>query len=410
VRPSAPARADLRNRPPRLAVLDLLRFLAALAVVAYHYTAFHHGAFGVPPGTVFPTVGKVTGLGALGVELFFVISGFVILMSVWGRSAQEFVASRIARLFPAYWVAVVLMGAMMVFAQPGILRVLYGPVTLSDVLGNLTMVQTALGVKNIDGVYWTLFAELRFYVSVGLLALIGLNRNRVIAFAVFWPILGELANSSSSPLAASLLGGRFAAFFAAGMLLYVIYREGHSALLWLLVGLQWALAMRHASTDLVSAINGNTGRHFPPVVVMTAVTLAFVAVALATLSPLSRISWRALPFLGALTYPLYLLHENWGWVLISVLHDRIGQWPAVLVAAGIVLAASTAVHVCVEKPLAPLLRRVVRNGLTQPPTELRTVEPADIPSARSGELTARLPGLQPAPAGEQVLDRPVPVS
>ena len=46
----------------------------------------------------------------MGVPFFFVISGFVVLMTAWGRDVPHFVASRVGRLFPAYWVAVVIAG------------------------------------------------------------------------------------------------------------------------------------------------------------------------------------------------------------------------------------------------------------------------------------------------------------
>ncbi len=347
-------------------MLDLLRLVAALAVVAYHYTAFRQNAFGAPTDVVFPSVGRFTGVGALGVQLFFVISGFVILMSLWGRSIQDFTASRAARLLPAYVVAVLVSGIMMVAFHPAILEGIYGRTTSSDVIANLTMMQSALGVQNLDGVYWTLFAEFRFYVLVGLLSLWGLTRGRVIAFAFFWPVLGELANTAGSPLAASLLGGRHAAFFAAGMVIYLMYRDGRSMLLWLLLGMQWAFAMRHAGTDLVSAINGNTGQGYAPETAMATVTLAFAAVLVATLTPFNNMSWRWMSFAGGLTYPLYLIHENWGWVIISATHETLGQWTALAVAVTAVLIAAATIHVFVERPLAPRIRRAVREGLESP--------------------------------------------
>lgn len=97
---------------PRFFLLDLLRLGAALAVVAYHWTARSHRYWGRPPTEEFQFVSKLSGYGALGVQLFFIISGFVILMSAQGRSVGQFVASRVARLFPAYWVAVLATAAL----------------------------------------------------------------------------------------------------------------------------------------------------------------------------------------------------------------------------------------------------------------------------------------------------------
>ena len=64
-----------------------------------------------------PRAARSTSFGYLGVELFFLISGFVILMSVWNRAPGAFGVSRVVRLFPAYWFSVVL--AMIVLFTTG---------------------------------------------------------------------------------------------------------------------------------------------------------------------------------------------------------------------------------------------------------------------------------------------------
>src|SRR4051794_4426878 len=305
-----------RARKPgrRLGLLDLLRFAAALAVVAFHFTARPNRSFGIDVNEVFPDLGTLTVYGSLGVELFFIISGFVILASVWGRSTGEFVASRVARLFPAYWCAVVLTAAMMLLFRPAVLG---NSLTLGDAIANLTMGQSAVGARNVDGVYWTLFMELKFYLLVALLALLGINRVRVITFASLWPFMAGLAGQADSELLSGLLCGRYSIFFCTGMLLFLIYRDGHSLLLWLLVGMQWALAMQFAATSLKAGLERSAGHEMPAGTAMAVVTLCFVLVGAATLTPLSRLSWRWMTFVGSLTYPLYLIHENWGWVVIS---------------------------------------------------------------------------------------------
>jgi len=110
----APARATEPSRP-RLTALDGLRFVAAAAVVVYHLTARQSSVWDGQQQDLLGDTGRWTSLGSLGPELFFVISGFVLAPSAWGRSAVHVVASRVARLYPAYWVGVLATGGLLLF-------------------------------------------------------------------------------------------------------------------------------------------------------------------------------------------------------------------------------------------------------------------------------------------------------
>lgn len=73
-------------------MLDGLRFVAALMVMAYHYVGREQPFWGAPVKELFPTASPYAAYGSLGVHLFFVISGFVILMLAEGRTIGAFVA------------------------------------------------------------------------------------------------------------------------------------------------------------------------------------------------------------------------------------------------------------------------------------------------------------------------------
>ena len=193
---------------------------------------------------MWPGVGALTQYGYLGVNMFFVISGFVILMTAWGRTVETFAISRVTRLFPAYWVSVALTAVLLLALWPQGKQI-----EAWQAFTNLTMLQSAYDVPHVDGVYWTLWTELRFYLLMGLFVLVGITRRRIVAVCALWPVLGEVASRTNQDLVGTLLVHDYAPYFAAGMMLYLIYRDGHSWLSWGLVAWNWCLALPLAVTD-----------------------------------------------------------------------------------------------------------------------------------------------------------------
>ena len=96
---------DYKKASNRIYEMDVLRISGALVVIMYHYT-FRGLILNGERIPLFPAIEVVTKYGYLGIGLFFMISGFVILFSALNKSPLEFVISRIDRLYPVYWVAV----------------------------------------------------------------------------------------------------------------------------------------------------------------------------------------------------------------------------------------------------------------------------------------------------------------
>lgn len=357
-RPGAPAAAPATRDRPRLVALDGLRFAAAVGVLLYHYAVRDSQAWGRPPSEVFPGLGEWLVYAALGPELFFVISGFVILMTAWGRSVPQVAASRVARLYPAYWASVLLTGALLLWLWPD-----GKDVTPGQVAVNLTMLQSLVDVGNVDGVYWTLWTELRFYALVLVLVAIGITRRRVLAFAVLWPTAALLADAAGPPWLREVLISGYAPLFAAGMVLYVILRDGHSRGAWWLVAANTAASVWLVVPHQLAQQARNTAQSPSPVVLGALVVVCVALVAVVTLTPVARLRWRWLTTVGALTYPLYLLHEHWGWWVIAHVRDVVPVPVAFALATAFSVALAVAVHHVVERRLGPPLRSGVQRGL-----------------------------------------------
>ncbi|MEU1122527.1 acyltransferase [Streptomyces sp. NPDC005899] len=355
----APASRSASRDTGRLRALDGLRILAALMVCLYHYAGKNGPvaeSWGQSPGVKFPTLSSFATYGSLGVQLFFIISGFVICMSSWGRSPGDFFRSRVARLYPAYWAAIVLITGAAV-----LLPVVVAPLPLDELLVNLTMLQQPMGVDRVLGVCWTLWVEMRFYLLFAVFVVWrGVTYRRVVVFCIGWTFAAVFARVAQTPLTDALVMRDHAPYFVGGLALYLIHRYGSDLLLWGIVVTSWLLGQRYSVTALWHpGMEGDFARS--PYVVQAIVTLAFAAVAAVALGGLRWANWRWLTVAGALTYPFYLLHEHLGWFAIRVMNRVLHLPTQVTLAAsvGCMLLLAHLLHRWVEKPIGPRLKRTM---------------------------------------------------
>jgi len=176
----------------RLAALDALRGVAALLVVV------QHGGEQLWSGFRSFTGGAVQ-LGQLGVMAFFLVSGFVIPLSLErGRSLRRFVLTRVSRLYPAYWLSLL---AVLAAWQAGRFQVPHPFGTDPAAWAvEATMLQAFSGVPNLQGQYWSLAFELIFYSIAAVLFVLRLHR-RSVPLAV-----GALAVAAGAHLVGRLTG------------------------------------------------------------------------------------------------------------------------------------------------------------------------------------------------------------
>ncbi|MFI6054576.1 acyltransferase family protein [Streptomyces violascens] len=361
----------------RLAGVDGLRLLAAMAVAAYHYIGtptprFWGEAYDLPQAA--PLLHAVSGYGWLGVEAFFLISGFVICMSCWDRTPAQFAVSRISRLFPLYWAVV------LIIVATGTVTVLAGqrsgaPTDLRTTLGNLTMIPGPLGLDLTAGVAWTLWVEARFYLLMGALLLIGLTYRRVMAFGFLWLVLASIGRELHSTVLDELLLSQYAGLFVAGIALYLMHRFGANLLLWLLAGFAWCYTL----TVLDDRVATHTGSNWA---VSAAVLTGFLLLlTLAGPGPLRHLTWRTLVYAGTLTYPFYLVHQSLGIPLtrgILKTAPALGLLPSIALGLLLSLVLAAALNHLVDRKLGRLLRRHLTTALN--PTSTQPDRPVPSPA------------------------------
>ena len=338
--------------------IDLLRFLAAFSVVVFHY-AFRGSAEEQPNPVSYPLLEPVVKYGYLGVELFFIISGYVVLMSAQTKTVRQFFVSRVVRLYPAFWVACTATFIVVSWWGPP----LNGPywstkmaVNPVQYLVNMTMLQHFAGCQDIDGVYWTLAYEIRFYVLIALVLALRLMHRLPLLIAgwLFYGIMVAV-DLDFRPLSAVLFPS-FSPLFIAGMLFYLLQQRLFNPwLLYLLMGISWALAMQNA---LVFADGQAYYYHsrFSPVIVASAVSVFYLVFWLIVrrsfaFQPCSWLAW-----LGALTYPLYLIHQHIGYILFQRLGGKVDAYGLLVGIVALMLLLAYCLYRFIERPFANRLR------------------------------------------------------
>ena len=337
------------SKSQRYTELDAVRGVAALAVVLFHYTSRYRVLF--PGDSVFPLPFT---LGFWGVELFFGISGFVILMTLHRcATARDFIVSRFSRLYPAYWAAMISTFVVLaVFGLPG------RTVSWGDALVNLTMWQEFLGFRHVDSVYWSLQVELIFYCwMLGVFMFKSLGRIHWIVLG--WVLLGLIVQFysvlSGAPVRyfwVRLLLVDNAAFFAIGVVSYMAFSRRRIDLpVWTVYGTSvlaaWAY---HGVAGLILAAG------------LVALFFGFIR------GRADFLRQRPLLFLGQISYPLYLLHQNIGYMLMYHLEQAgLTLNAAILLALGSCIALAYGLHRAVEQPAL----RIIRGWFSVHPPVLR---------------------------------------
>ncbi|MCL1476072.1 MAG: acyltransferase [Marinobacter sp.] len=340
----------------RLELLDYGRFFAAISVVLFHYT-FNGIANGkITSISHTPWLIGVTKYGYLGVEFFFMISGFVIFFSARNKVASRFIVSRAIRIYPAYWFAV-LFTSFFAMQWGANLMSIYP----SQVLANLTMLQSLLGITHIDGVYWTLVYEIQFYFTVFLLIFFGLQKYLNYIF-IFWPIIFFAALAFE--IQDLPLMGSYFYYFSAGAIFAVLkekfdWRAVFSLFLIYILCLNFSISNVEQSADSKEV-------EYSFMVIGLIVTFFFLLFGYQNTQKAQLLKLPLSKIAGALTYPVYLIHAHFGYMFISQFATEENKVFVYILTISIVLAVSLLIHKVVEEYFAAVWKGVFGFVLSRP--------------------------------------------
>lgn len=331
----------------RYGEIDALRGIAALMVVVFHFSK-------AKTDSIFLR------FGVTGVDLFFIISGFVILMTLEKtRHWKDFVISRLSRLYPTYWACVTLTAIIVItkfFLQEPFskLAFVYG--------ANLTMFQQYFHVADLDAPYWTMLVEMIFYVFMLLIFITKQLKNiEILGAVILLPIFvystdwfrNAHTNTFETMSFYIPLVNHFPLFFT-GILFYKIKFNGGSLARYSLLLLSF----------LVQLFLFNDGGRsyvfisFLPYVIM--LIIYYAVFSLYVRGHLGFIKTKLLLFLGSISFSLYLFHEVFGTeVVIPQLIEIFGfnYWVAASLAVFVVIGTAYLISILVEWPAMTYIRQ-----------------------------------------------------
>ena len=287
----------IANSRDRLKSLDSLRGLAAFGVLLGHYTYVYGRYFPPLKGSEFFNLEVLT----RGVELFFILSGFVIFYSLQNEfSVINFAKKRFIRLYPTYWICIIITFATVSFF--GLPRL---EVSVNDMLLNFTMLQQVFYAKNVDNSYWTLVPELFFYVIMGVLFWSKLLKN-IYLVSIVWLLLSLVhLHLYHIKFVGLLLNLDYIQYFISGIMFYKLRNDKSDYKAWSILFIAFLFSMiRVENNNVLFTLN-------IPSIVIYGLFLLFI------FEKLKILEIKPLLFLGKISYALYLIHQHIGYVIIN---------------------------------------------------------------------------------------------
>lgn len=357
---SAPGDVTLKN--DRLVGLDLLRFFCAVSVMVFHLAYWSRWPDAsaaksvVQAATAYQELAPYTWWGWVGVEIFFVISGFVISQSAAKATPYSFFRGRLLRLAPGVWICATMTFAVMVI-MPGqsfpAIAVRYAHTMVLDPLGGW-----------ISGVYWTLPIEVAFYAMTWLLLLVGrfrwltplMTALAVCSCAIWLSRLGQTMGLISTGIPYSRVTTLFvdySPYFAIGVLI-----QGSASWRIPVIAALSALSVvpvAMGSTGYAEAAAGHVAKLAAPAVYLAGVFVIILIKEWGNDIDRHLPSWalRLVSFVGRATYPLYLLHSTVGTACLCLL---VPAGMNRFAALAVVMAAMVALAMVVTATAEPLVR------------------------------------------------------
>lgn len=290
--------------------------------------------------------------GWLGVPFFFILSGFVITLTIERcTSSLQFLKKRFVRLYPTFWICLLITLFTIWVTKSQSIDPMFDRPTL-DILANFTMLHELAKLHHVDGAYWSLLPELLFYLLMALLFLFK-KVDKILQYNGALLVICLIHYFFPIPILSRLLDLHYVLLFMIGICFYRIFTRERKAPLYLHV-------LIVANLVLGIYLYGIVRPHLDLMIVFVsfpAIVLFFYSFVYIKFEILGKSKF--LLFLGFISYPLYLVHQMTGYIFMLFFDEYMPRSLSVVLTTSIAIGIAALVTYIFEPPFKRVVKKII---------------------------------------------------
>lgn len=291
----------------RIVGIDYIRGISALMVILYHYTTRYNELYG------HLSYDKLYfDWGYMGVGIFLILTAFLTGIKLQNiNDPKQFIFKRVIRLYPIYWICM-----LITWLVTGLFLKDRHCSTFEFIV-NLTMLNGFLGIDYVDGAYWTLGVEWIFYIFIFFIIILKKQKNLSI-FCLAWEAVNIVfklyceifnVNNVITIFLTKLLCNSYSHMFVIGLMIAQLRTNQNKKNTIL------SLIIITLSILMTVWINGLEYAAFLLLITLILIVILFTR----DVPEYGFLAW--LRYISVISYPLYLLHQNIGYVIIKFIEN-----------------------------------------------------------------------------------------
>lgn len=289
--------------------IQVIRAISAILIVLYHYTNRYNDMDYVAKHDIWAID---LSWGCYAVITFFFISGFLTASNICDNTPPIlFLKKRINRLYPTFWIAMIITFIITFLCH-------MGDVGISDFFINFTMLPQIFGKKPVDGVYWTQQYEIIFYIVVALILYV--KKDLFFKyFLLLWIAVSIVSfvyreNSGLIIKGIRVLGlVEYASVFISGLAMGLFFNKR--------ITKKWYITLLLLSLISIYLWKGVTQSVF---FIIVCISIWYISNSKITWLNKNNIITDACCWIASISYPLYLIHQKMGYIIMSYIIDLCG--------------------------------------------------------------------------------------